>query len=116
MNAVVFGAPITPTGTFFENLPYKPNVVYHGPTTSMHLAHDPYAYVKDRGLYREISQHNFQEVDADNIVQRIMKSREQYEERQRKKGVKAELESAHRQREILEEEQRRKEEERTSAA
>lgn len=62
------------------------------------------------GIFQEIPNHEFQEVNAGTIVQRIMKSRELYEERQRKKGMKAVGETAHRHREILEEEQRLKEE------
>jgi ethanolamine-phosphate cytidylyltransferase len=42
-------------------------------------------------------------------VQRILKSRDLYEARQRAKGMKADLEAAHKQRELLEEEQRKKE-------
>jgi ethanolamine-phosphate cytidylyltransferase len=38
-----------------------------------------------------------------------MKSRDLYEARQRAKGMKADVEAAHKQREALEEEQRRKE-------
>jgi len=38
-----------------------------------------------------------------------MKSRDMYEARQRAKGMKADVEEAHKQREALEEEQRRKE-------
>ncbi len=62
------------------------------------------------GIFREISVHRFQDVNAGSIVQRILKSRDLYEERQRKKGVKAVGESAQKEREVLEEEQRRKEE------
>lgn len=76
----------------------------------MPLSYDPYTAVKEMGIFRQVQDHAFQEVNAGTIVQRIMKSRELYEERQRKKGMKAEVESAARQREILEEEQRQKEE------
>jgi ethanolamine-phosphate cytidylyltransferase len=38
-----------------------------------------------------------------------MKSRDMYEARQKAKGMKADVEAAHRQRELLEEEQRKKE-------
>jgi ethanolamine-phosphate cytidylyltransferase len=62
------------------------------------------------GIFRQIPAHKFRDVNAGSIVQRIMRSRDLYEERQRKKGVKAIGEAAHRKREILEEEQRRKEE------
>ena len=41
------------------------------------------------GIYRGIGPHEFQDVYAKEIVGRIMKSRERYEERQRKKEMKA---------------------------
>lgn len=78
----------------------------------MPLSYDPYTAPKEMGIFREIQSHAFENVNAGTIVQRIMKSRDLYEERQRKKGVKAGIEAAARQREILEEEQRLKENER----
>jgi len=77
----------------------------------MPLTYDPYTAPKAMGIYQEIGNHAFVNVNAEEIVQRIMKSRDLYEARQRKKGVKADLEKAHREREIMEEEQRKKEEE-----
>lgn len=82
----------------------------------MPLSYDPYAVPKEMGIFQEVQSHEFQDVNAGTIVQRIMKSRDLYEERQRKKGVKAVGEAAHRQREILEEEQRHKEEKLASTA
>lgn len=76
----------------------------------MPLSYDPYVAPKEMGIFQEVPRHDFQGVNAGTIVQRIMKSRDLYEERQRKKGVKAAGEAAHRHREILEEEQRLKEE------
>lgn len=64
------------------------------------------------GIFRQISVHKFQNVNAGSVVQRILRSRDLYEERQRKKGVKSVGEAAQREREILEEEQRVREEER----
>lgn len=75
----------------------------------MPLTYDPYTTPKEMNIYREIGKHDFEEVNAGTIVQRIMRSRAMYEERQRKKGEKADVEAAARQREILEEEQRRRE-------
>lgn len=75
----------------------------------MPLTYDPYAAPKDMGIYREIGEHAFSHVNAGEIVQRIMKSRDRYEARQRAKGVKAEAEAAAREREILEEEQLKRE-------
>jgi len=62
-----------------------PDVVYHGPTTFIPLTYDPYAAPKRMGIFRQISDHPFQHVNAGEIVGRILKSREAYEERQRAK-------------------------------
>ncbi|XXH03806.1 hypothetical protein Hte_010212 [Hypoxylon texense] len=111
VNTVIFGAPFSPTKPYLSSSPWgTPDAVYHGPTSFMPLSYDPYSAPKEMGIFQEIPSHEFQEVNAGTIVQRIMKSRELYEERQRKKGMKAVGEAAHRQREVLEEEQRLKEE------
>lgn len=75
----------------------------------MPLTYDPYVAAKEMGIYREIGNHEFAFVNAGQIVQRILKSRDMYEERQRVKGVKGIGEEAQRTRERLEEEQRLKE-------
>ncbi|KAF4120058.1 ethanolamine-phosphate cytidylyltransferase [Geosmithia morbida] len=108
---VVFGAPFSPNKIYLESLPTggTPSVVYHGPTSFMPLTYDPYTDAKTMGIYSEIGEHAFADVNAGQIVQRILNSRDRYEARQRKKGVKAGLEQASRQREILEEEQRKRE-------
>jgi ethanolamine-phosphate cytidylyltransferase len=109
----VFGAPFTPTESYLSDLPWGvPDAVYHGPTAFMPLTYDPYTAPKAMGIYRQIGEHTFAHVNAGEIVQRIMKSRDMYEARQRAKGVKAEVEAAARARELLEEEQRKKEAER----
>lgn len=64
--------------------------------------------------YREVGHHDFETVNAGEIVQRIMKSRESYEARQRAKGEKAVTEDAVKCREALEEEASRLEKERTT--
>jgi ethanolamine-phosphate cytidylyltransferase len=110
INAVVFGAPFTPTKQYLTSFPWgTPDAVYHGPTSFMPSTADVYAEPKEMGIYREIGHHEFEDVNAGTIVQRIMKSRDLYEARQKAKGMKADVEEAHRQRELLEEEQRRKE-------
>jgi ethanolamine-phosphate cytidylyltransferase len=76
----------------------------------MPLSYDPYTAPTEMCIFKQISVHKFQDVNAGSIVQRILRSRDLYEERQRKKGVKAAGEAAQRKREVLEEEQRIKEE------
>ena len=75
----------------------------------MPLTYDPYVASKDMGIYHEIGNHEFASVNAGQIVQRILKSRDMYEERQRVKGVKGIGEEAQWTRERMEEEQRAKE-------
>ncbi|KAK0671761.1 putative ethanolamine-phosphate cytidylyltransferase [Cercophora samala] len=110
VNAVIFGAPFEPTKNYLTKFPWStPDAVYHGPTSFMPSTKDVYAAPKEMGIYREIGHHEFEEVNAGTIVQRIMKSRDLYEARQRAKGMKADIEAAHKERELLEEEQRKKE-------
>lgn len=112
VNAVIFGAPFSPSKAYLESWPWgsPPAAVYHGPTSFMPLTYDPYTGPKEMGIYREIGQHAFEDVNAGTIVQRIMRSRERYEERQRKKGEKADVEAAAKLREELEQKQREREE------
>ncbi|KOS22646.1 Ethanolamine-phosphate cytidylyltransferase [Escovopsis weberi] len=103
IDAVVFGAPFTPNKSYLADFPLgTPSVVYHGPTAFMPLTYDPYVEAKQMGIYREIGEHAFSHVNAGQIVERIMQSRDRYEARQRAKGVKAELEAAARERELTE--------------
>ncbi|KAF2150607.1 phosphoethanolamine [Myriangium duriaei CBS 260.36] len=104
VSAVVFSAPFAPSTSFLEKLPYKVSAVYHGPTVSAPPGHDPYADAKASGLYREIEAHAYADINATSIVDRILRSREMYEERQRVKGVKGIGEEAVRRREELERE------------
>lgn len=60
----------------------------------MPLTYDPYADPKEMGIFRVIGNHGFSHVNAEQIVQRIMKSRDMYEARQRAKAAKAVLETA----------------------
>ena len=65
---------------------------------------DPYGDAKAMGIFKETGKHLFQDVNAAQIVERIMDRREEYEERQRKKGIKAVGEEATHKRELLERE------------
>ena len=68
----------------------------------MPLTYDPYVAAKEMGIFHDVPKHDFQHVNAEEIVQRIMKSRAMYEERQRKKGEKAAGEESVRLREKME--------------
>lgn len=90
---------------YLTNFPYGvPDAVYHGPTSFMPLAYDPYTGAKALGIYHEIGNHDFQDVNAGEIVQRILRSRKMYEDRQRAKGEKAVTEEAVQRREAMEQE------------
>ncbi|KAL6714974.1 choline phosphate cytidylyltransferase [Lecanora helva] len=103
VDAVILSAPFTPSKAYLKNLPYgTPAAVYHGPTTFMPLTYDPYVAAKELSIYREVGEHDFQNVNAGEIVQRILRSREIYEARQRAKGEKTSTEEAVKRREALE--------------
>lgn len=99
----MFGAPFSQSKAFLHSLPCgQPVAAYHGITSYMPLSYDPYAATKALGIYREIANHDYQNVNAGEIVARIMKGRALYEERQRKKGEKADTEEAEKRRQELE--------------
>ena len=54
----------------------------------MPLDYDPYKDARHLGIFEEIPRHDFQEVNAGHVVERILSSRERFEERQKNKGVK----------------------------
>ena len=104
INAVVFGAPFAPSKPYLETLPLgRIDAVYHGPTSFMPLTFDPYSDAKAMAIFKEIGEHSFANVNAGDIVMRIIKGRQAFEERQKRKGEKAVGEVATRQREVLEE-------------
>ena len=78
-----------------------PDSLYHGPTTFIPLKHDPYVEPRKLGIFREIGSHPFQHVNAGEIVQRILKSREAFEGRQRAKMLKSVGEAEFKHREEL---------------
>ncbi|KAK3112742.1 choline phosphate cytidylyltransferase, partial [Teratosphaeriaceae sp. CCFEE 6253] len=106
VHQVVFGAPYAPNEAFLASLPALsaskeanidlPNAVYHGPTSYMpsSATPDPHADAKAAGVFVETPEHDFQDVNAAQIVQRILDRRMEYEERQRKKGIKSTGEGA----------------------
>ena len=75
----------------------------------MPLAFDPYAVPKTLNIYCEIANNEYSNVNAAEIVARIMKGRALYEERQRKKGEKGMSEEVEKIRQEMEREQKRRE-------
>ncbi len=80
VDGVLIGAPFAPASDL--GIGRQIDAVYHGPSA---VPGDPYATVREEGIYHETMPHDFEEVNAKTIVERIMKSRDLYEERQRKK-------------------------------
>jgi ethanolamine-phosphate cytidylyltransferase len=105
VSAMIFSAPFSPSKVFLQNIPFgKVSAVYHGPTTFMPLTYDPYVDAKEMRIFKEVHSHIFEKVNAGEIVERILRSREAFAERQRKKGEKAVGEEAVRRREEMEKE------------
>lgn len=92
ISTLLFGAPFEPTSAFLNSLPMSqgqvPDVVYHGRTNFVPLHNDPYADARALGIFVEVPLHAFQDVNAADIVGRILNNRERFEERQRAKGIK----------------------------
>lgn len=103
VSAMIFSAPFSPSKAFLQNIPFgQVSAVYHGPTTFMPLTYDPYVDAKEMGIFKEVRSHVFEQVNAGEIVGRILKSREAFAERQRKKAEKAVGEEEVRKREEME--------------
>ncbi|KAA8893298.1 hypothetical protein FN846DRAFT_546823 [Sphaerosporella brunnea] len=96
VDSLVLSAPFIPDANFLDTLEKtyggKIEAVYHGPTAFMDGEEDTYAVAKERGIYREVGAHPFQDINAGTIVTRILHRKDLYEERQRKKGIKAQKE------------------------
>ncbi|AOW02422.1 YALIA101S01e23684g1_1 [Yarrowia lipolytica] len=96
VDAVVLQAPYIASESFVEGLA-KAGIqvvkIVHGATPVTDLdGQDPYAWAKKAGIYQDAPTHEFAGVSTRTIVDRVLKNRDAYEERQRKKGWKAENE------------------------
>ena len=100
VDTVILSAPFSPTEDFIESIKPTINIskVFHGPTPietsggQVLNNNDPYIDVKRLGIYSEIGAHPYDHVQSAALVDRVLNFREQYEERQRKKGWKSEKE------------------------
>ncbi|MCJ1355384.1 MAG: Ethanolamine-phosphate cytidylyltransferase [Icmadophila ericetorum] len=93
VQAVIFSAPFSPTHSYLSTLPYGiPSAVYHGPTKFMPLTYNPYVAAQELGIFKQIQKHEWQDVNAEEIVGRIMEGRSMFEERQRRKEAKSVVE------------------------
>ena len=96
VSALVISAPYTPSKQYLtEHLgPLKPVEVWHGPRTVIEAPGegDPYTDATEMGILRTIDKHPWDDISARKIVDRILNRRIEFEERQKKKGVKSDLE------------------------
>jgi ethanolamine-phosphate cytidylyltransferase len=96
VSALVISAPYTPSRSYLTKGlgMLSPVEVWHGPTAVIEEdgERDPYADALEMGILRTIETHRWEDISARNIVDRILSRRLEFEERQRKKGIKSELE------------------------
>lgn len=100
VDAVILSAPFVPYREFLKTAESQANIhivqVVHGPTPIQtdHGTKEefPYTDCQEDGIYKQLPHHRFDDVTSTQIVERVLKYREQYEERQRKKGIKAQKE------------------------
>lgn len=97
VDGIVLGAPFVPSVEFLNKLPGKVTAVYHGPTP---IDNSVYDGIKADGLYKEIGPHKYDNVNTQFIVDRVLNNAKAYEERQKKKGWKAENEQLLREQEL----------------
>ncbi|CAK9440416.1 uncharacterized protein LODBEIA_P45160 [Lodderomyces beijingensis] len=86
VDGIVLNAPYVPTLEFLNRIG---NVVrvYHGPTEI-----DGEIYQQVEGIFEELPRHKYDEINTEFIVNRVLQNKVAYEERQKKKGWKAEVE------------------------
>ena len=96
VSALVVSAPYTPSKAYLTKGlgSLAPVEIWHGPTQVIEAQGegDPYADAKEMGLLRIVGSHRWDDISARKIVDRILNRRLEFEERQRKKGVKTHLE------------------------
>lgn len=88
VDGVILGAPFKPTKVFLDKFAGNIVNVFHGPTT---IKPDVYQDLQP-GMLKTIDEHKYSHINTKFIVNRVLSNVEAYEERQRKKGWKAENE------------------------
>ncbi|ODQ77645.1 hypothetical protein BABINDRAFT_163362 [Babjeviella inositovora NRRL Y-12698] len=107
VDGIVVGAPSAPTKEYLGLLSAVGSVkkIFHGPTSEAIQVGkqfvDPYHDVRDLGLNEKLGEHRYSDISTEAIVERVLVNRLAYEERQKKKGWKGEVE-----RKLLEAEKR----------
>lgn len=87
VDVVVIGAPYIPTTELFGKFKGTVSAVFHGPTQI-----DEGVYDNVQTLFKEIGPHKYDNMNTEFIVNRVLSNKAAYEERQRRKGWKAEVE------------------------
>lgn len=95
VDGLVLGAPYIPTPEFLSKLPGEVKAVFHGPT-----AIEEDVYNQTKALFKQIGPHEFDDMNTEFIVNRVLENKQAYEDRQRRKGWKAEIELKLRQKEL----------------
>lgn len=88
VDAVVLGAPWKISRHILDKIPGKVEAIFHGPEP----VEDGF-YSDVAPLVQEIGPHKFDNINTAFIVNRVLDNKKAYEERQRRKGWKAEIES-----------------------
>jgi ethanolamine-phosphate cytidylyltransferase len=95
VSAMIISAPYSPSKQFLtKDLgQLAPAEVWHGPTKVIDIdGRNPYEDAEKLGILKTVEEHRWDDISASKIVDRILSRRLEFEERQRKKGVKSDLE------------------------
>lgn len=95
VDCVVIGAPYAPTKEFLGKLPGPVISIFHGPTQV-----DEGVYDQVKPLLKQLPAHKFDDMNTEFIVKRVLENKAAYEERQRRKGWKGEIEKKIREEEL----------------
>lgn len=87
VDGIVLQAPYEPTPQFLSSLPGKVVAVFHGPTPVREGVYDEVS-----SIFQQIGPHKYDDMNTATIVNRVLENKAAYEERQRRKGWKAEVE------------------------
>ena len=95
VDCILIGAPYVPTPDFLEKLSVPVDAVFHGATPI-----DQRVYSRIQPLMHTIPAHKFDDMNTESIVNRVLENKAAYEERQRRKGWKSDVERLIREEEL----------------
>lgn len=94
VDGVVLGAPYVPEPSYLATLPGTTKAIYHGlPSITDSNGNDPYEAAKQEKLFKSIGPHEYDSINTEFIVNRVLGNKAAFEERQRRKGWKADIET-----------------------